>query len=79
MNKCTPLHCAAMNGHTLVAERLYTANPRLLHIKDKGGKTPAWWAQRRGHVTLAQRLKALEQESKTILTTSKSSQVAPEP
>ena len=59
-SSCTPLHCAAMGGHMTVAMRLLEARPGLISIKDTKGKTPAWWAARRGHTVLAATLRALE-------------------
>ena len=74
--KCTPLHCAAMGGHSAVVELLLVANPELPAVRDRRGKTAAWWAARAGHTALAERLKALEPgkaKGKTKY------QVAPEP
>ena len=55
-HKCSPLHCAAAGGHDAIVDRLLLANPAFAYAKDRYGKTAAWWAERRGHSRLAQKL-----------------------
>ena len=54
---CTPLHLAAHNGHEAVALRLLVAAPAAVDVRDgRTRRTPAQWARRAGHLTLAKRL-----------------------
>ena len=52
----TPLHWAALNGHTEVAEFLL-ANKAAVDAKDLRGKTPLYWAGLGGHKEMAELLR----------------------
>ena len=80
-NKATPLHSAAAGGHAIVVERLLEASPAMALAKDKGGKTAAYWARRRGYDELGERLGKAEADAKAAGLGKKgtSSRVAPAP
>ena len=60
----TPLHWAAYNGETSIANLLLQANASPTAV-DKGGYTPAQYAKQQGHGDLAARL--LEAEKAAAL------------
>jgi hypothetical protein len=55
----TPLHLAAYMGHPEIVEMLLAAGAHPL-LKDERWRTPASWAERRGHLALASRLREVE-------------------
>ena len=56
----SPLHYAALNGKSSIANLLLQDNASHTAVS-KGGKTPAQWAEQRGHGDLAARLLEAEQ------------------
>ena len=59
--RMTPLHVAAISGHEAICELLLEAGA-CPGVQDRRGHTPAYWASRRGHARLAQRLNDAERE-----------------
>ncbi|KAL3247383.1 hypothetical protein ABHI18_012416, partial [Aspergillus niger] len=59
--KSTALHEAAWKGHLAVTNLLLTKSNIYIHVEDRYGCTPLWYATRNGHYNVA--LKLLEESN----------------